>query len=124
MRTELPSRSEPLGCSRGCAQLARHTQTYLEYLVERGSAASCVHSCEAAVVHLRHVEADLEMKEKVLARLEAPDIKLKRFGASDDLMKFLKALQLCKAPRAPVRPLILQTAVPGGALPRIVETYA
>ena len=33
----------------------------------------------------RYVEANLEMKEKALARLEAPDIKLKRFRASDDL---------------------------------------
>ena len=40
----------------------------------------------------RYVEANLEMKEKALARLEAPDIKLKRFRASDDLMKFLQAL--------------------------------
>jgi hypothetical protein len=40
----------------------------------------------------RYVEANLEMKEKTLARLEAPDIKLKRFRASDDLMKFLPAL--------------------------------
>jgi site-specific recombinase XerD len=40
----------------------------------------------------RYVEANLEMKEKALARLEAPDIKLKRFRASDDLMKFLQSL--------------------------------
>jgi len=40
----------------------------------------------------RYVEANLEMKEKALARLEAPDVKLKRFRASDDLMKFLKTL--------------------------------
>lgn len=40
----------------------------------------------------RYVEANLEMKEKALARLEAPDIKLQRFKASDDLMKFLRSL--------------------------------
>jgi site-specific recombinase XerD len=40
----------------------------------------------------RYVEANLEMKEKALARLEAPDIKLKRFRADDDLMKFLQTL--------------------------------
>ncbi|MCY1253441.1 Tyrosine recombinase XerD [compost metagenome] len=40
----------------------------------------------------RYVEANLEMKEKALARLEAPDIKLKRFRASDDLLKFLQTL--------------------------------
>ena len=40
----------------------------------------------------RYVEANLQMKEKALARLEAPDIKLKRFRASDELLKFLQAL--------------------------------
>ena len=40
----------------------------------------------------RYVEANLAMKEKALARLEAPDCKLTRFRASDDLMKFLRAL--------------------------------
>jgi site-specific recombinase XerD len=40
----------------------------------------------------RYVEANLEMKEKALARLEAPDVKLKRFHADDDLMKFLQTL--------------------------------
>ena len=36
--------------------------------------------------------ANPEMKEKVLARLEAPAIKPKRFRASDHLMNFLQAL--------------------------------
>jgi len=40
----------------------------------------------------RDVEANLEMKEKALARLDAPDVRLKRFRASDDLMKFPKTL--------------------------------
>jgi site-specific recombinase XerD len=40
----------------------------------------------------RYVEANLAMKEQALAKLEAPDVKLKRFRASDELMKFLKAL--------------------------------
>ena len=44
----------------------------------------------------RYVEANLEMKEKALARLEAPDIKLERFRASDDLMKFLRACNYAK----------------------------
>jgi hypothetical protein len=64
------------------------------------------------------------MNEKALPRLEASDIKLKRFRASDDLMKCLKAPQLCKATRAPVLSLIQQKAVPGGALLHIVDTYA
>jgi len=40
----------------------------------------------------RYVEANLEMKEKALARLQAPDIKLPRFRADDDLMKLLQSL--------------------------------
>lgn len=40
----------------------------------------------------RYVEANLEMKEKALARLEAPDIKLQRLKADDDLLKFLRSL--------------------------------
>jgi site-specific recombinase XerD len=39
-----------------------------------------------------YVEANLEMKEKALGRLEAPDINLKRFRATDDLMTFLRTL--------------------------------
>lgn len=40
----------------------------------------------------RYVEADLAMKEKALARLEAPDTTLRRFKPPDSLMKFLKTL--------------------------------
>jgi site-specific recombinase XerD len=40
----------------------------------------------------RYVEADLTMKEKALARLEAPDTQLRRFHAPDSLMRFLKTL--------------------------------
>ena len=40
----------------------------------------------------RYVEADLALKEKALARLEAPDTKLRRFRASDSLMRFLQTL--------------------------------
>jgi integrase len=40
----------------------------------------------------RYVEANLAMKEKALARLEAPDIRLKRFRASDSLLRFLQEL--------------------------------
>lgn len=76
MRTELPSRSEPSGRSRGCAQLERHTQAYLEYLVERGNAASYIRSCEAAVVHLsmwmavQLMDITPELILKFLAHLE------------------------------------------------------
>jgi site-specific recombinase XerD len=40
----------------------------------------------------RYVEADLAMKEKALARLEAPDTTLRRFKAPDSLMQFLQTL--------------------------------
>ena len=40
----------------------------------------------------RYVEADLAMKEKALARLEAPDTKLRRYRAPGLLMKFLQTL--------------------------------
>ena len=40
----------------------------------------------------RYVEANLAMKEKALARLEAPDTKLRRFRAPDSLMRFLQSL--------------------------------
>ena len=40
----------------------------------------------------RCVEANLEMKEKALTRLEAPEIKLKCLNATDDLTKFLQSL--------------------------------
>ena len=40
----------------------------------------------------RYVEADIAMKEKALARLEAPDTKIRRFLAPDSLMRFLQTL--------------------------------
>lgn len=40
----------------------------------------------------RYVEADLGMKQKALARLEAPDTKVRQFRASDSLMRFLQTL--------------------------------
>jgi hypothetical protein len=40
----------------------------------------------------RYVEADLAMQQKALARLEAPDTKVRQFRASDSLMQFLQTL--------------------------------
>jgi len=40
----------------------------------------------------RYVEADLAMKTKALARLQEPNTKLRRFRASDSLMRFLETL--------------------------------
>jgi site-specific recombinase XerD len=47
---------------------------------------------ESATTTHRYVEANLAMKEKALARLEAPDTKLRRFRAPDALVQFLQAL--------------------------------
>ena len=40
----------------------------------------------------RYVEADLAMKEKALAKPEAPDTKMGRDKVSDSLMRFLQTL--------------------------------
>jgi site-specific recombinase XerD len=47
---------------------------------------------ESANTTHRYVEADLEMKQKALARLEAPDTKVRQFHASDSLIQFLQTL--------------------------------
>ena len=47
---------------------------------------------ESTTTTHRYVEADLAMKEKALARLEAPDTKLRRYRAPDSLMRFLQML--------------------------------
>ena len=40
----------------------------------------------------RYVEANLAMKEKALARLQAPETKMRRFRVPDSLMRFLDTL--------------------------------
>jgi len=47
---------------------------------------------ESATATHRYVEADLAMKEKARARLEAADTTLRRFKAPDSLMRFLQTL--------------------------------
>ncbi|MDD3935259.1 tyrosine-type recombinase/integrase [Rhodoferax sp.] len=47
---------------------------------------------ESATTTHRYVEADLGMKEKALARLEAPDTKMGRYKAPDSLLRFLQTL--------------------------------
>lgn len=47
---------------------------------------------ESATTTHRYVEADIEMKEKALAQLDPPDIKMRRFQAPDALMRFLQTL--------------------------------
>ncbi|OGA53150.1 MAG: integrase [Betaproteobacteria bacterium RIFCSPLOWO2_12_FULL_62_58] len=47
---------------------------------------------ESTTATHRYVEADLAMKEQALARLEAPDTRMRRFRAPDSLMRFLQTL--------------------------------
>lgn len=47
---------------------------------------------ESTTTTHRYVEADMAMKEKALARLEAPNTTLRRFRAPDTLMRFLQTL--------------------------------
>ena len=47
---------------------------------------------ESTTTTHRYVEADITMKQKALARLEAPDIKMHRFRTQDSLMRFLETL--------------------------------
>jgi len=47
---------------------------------------------ESTTTTHRYVEANLEMKEKALARLQAPDTKMRRYQAPDSLMRFLEML--------------------------------
>ena len=47
---------------------------------------------ESTTTTHRYVEADLAMKEKALARLEAPDTRMGRYKAPDSLLRFLQTL--------------------------------
>ena len=49
---------------------------------------------ESTTTTHRYVEADLAMKEKALARVQAPDTKMGRYRAPDSLMQFLQSLEL------------------------------
>ena len=40
----------------------------------------------------QYVEADLAMKERALARLQEPEVKLRRYRAPDSLIDFLRTL--------------------------------
>lgn len=47
---------------------------------------------ESPVTTHQYVEADLTMKERALAKLHEPDVKLQRYRAPDSLLDFLRAL--------------------------------
>jgi hypothetical protein len=50
------------------------------------------------------------MKEKALARLHEPDMKMRRFHPKDSLMRFLQALLLCRDHRRSFRKFTLGPA--------------
>ena len=68
---------------------------------------------ESTTTTHRYVEADLALKEKALARLEAPDTKRGRYKAPDSLLRFLQTLQL-SADHAGLNSWSLQGPVPAG----------
>ena len=47
---------------------------------------------ESTTTTHRYVEANLAMKERALARLDAPDTRMRRFRPPDPLMRFLQTL--------------------------------
>ena len=70
---------------------APHIDAYIQFLANRDYAANTFSNYLGVVTH-RYVEADLAMKEKALARLEAPDTRIRRYQAPDSLIRFLKTL--------------------------------
>lgn len=47
---------------------------------------------ESPITAPHYVEADLNMKERALAKLREPQAKIQRYRAPDSLINFLKAL--------------------------------
>jgi integrase len=47
---------------------------------------------ESPLTTHHYVEADLTMKDRALARLQAPEVKVQRYRAPDSLIDFLKTL--------------------------------
>jgi site-specific recombinase XerD len=87
--TNLPS----LASKRVCPHTLRHTTAM--HLLQSGVPFNVIAlwlGHESTNTTHRYVEADLAMKEKALARLEAPAIKMRPFRASDALMRFLQTL--------------------------------
>jgi site-specific recombinase XerD len=71
----------------------RHTTAM--HLLQAGVDISVIalwlgHESPATTHH--YVEADLTMKERALARLHEPDVKIQRYRAPDSLIDFLKTL--------------------------------
>jgi site-specific recombinase XerD len=88
-RTRLPGLTK----KRVSPHLLRHTTAM--HLLQSGVPFNVIAlwlGHESATTTHRYVEANLAMKEKALARLEAPDTKLRRFRATDALLQFLQTL--------------------------------
>jgi integrase len=65
------------------------------HLLQSGEAFSVIAlwlGHESRTTTHRYVEANLEMKQKALARLREPDTKMSRYQPPDDLMMFLQVL--------------------------------
>lgn len=71
----------------------RHTTAM--HLLQSGVAFSVIAlwlGHESTTTTHRYVEANMEMKEEALAKLQEPDTKMKRYRPTDALMKFLQDL--------------------------------
>ncbi|HUI58598.1 MAG TPA: tyrosine-type recombinase/integrase [Steroidobacteraceae bacterium] len=82
-----------LASKRVCPHTVRHTTAM--HLLQSGVPFNVIAlwlGHESTNTTHRYVEADLEMKKKALARLEAPATKMRPFRASDALMRFLQTL--------------------------------
>lgn len=82
-----------LASKRVCPHTLRHTTAM--HLLQSGVPFNVIAlwlGHESSNTTHRYVEADLAMKEKALARLEAPATKMRPFRASDALMRFLQTL--------------------------------
>lgn len=76
-----------------CPHMVRHTTAM--HLLQAGVDMSVIalwlgHESPATTHH--YVEADLAMKERALARLQEPEVKIRRYRAPDSLLEFLRAL--------------------------------
>jgi site-specific recombinase XerD len=82
-----------LASKRVCPHVLRHTTAM--HLLQSGVPFNVIAlwlGHESTNTTHRYVEADLAMKQKALARLEAPAIRMRPFRASDALMRFLQTL--------------------------------
>ena len=73
--------------------MVRHTTAM--HLLQSGEGISAIAlwlGHESPTTTHQYVEADLAMKERALAKLQEPDVAIRRYRAPDSLMEFLKTL--------------------------------